>query len=154
MEAQLSNLNRQTFVLMRELMKSMRLFHEGAVLCEGLTFTQFVILDHIAEHQRLALFHLHELLAVEKSTTTRLLDPLVKRKLILKSKSVEDRRAFDLALTAEGQRVWQSTWQCFNDSVVQLIQTIPDRDRPVVLQGLTGFVAALKRCCDPDACCS
>jgi len=45
--------------------------------CADVTFHQFLILDAVAKQKEISLADLHKLLSVEKSTTTRLVAPLI-----------------------------------------------------------------------------
>ena len=84
--------------LIAQTSKAARIFQQESVFCEGLTFNQFLILDQVAKARgELSLAQLHRYLEVEKSTTTRLVAPLVKRGLVEKRKSQRDARATVLA---------------------------------------------------------
>ncbi|UCF56837.1 MAG: MarR family transcriptional regulator, partial [Deltaproteobacteria bacterium] len=69
------------FSLMSELARAVRCCQQEAVFCENVTFSQFFILDMVAEKGKLKLSELHQILSVDKSTTTRLINPLVKQGL-------------------------------------------------------------------------
>lgn len=148
-----SNQKRDVYVLIRELAKALRIFQEGAVFCEDITFTQFVILDYVKESRRLKLSDLHKLLSVEKSTTTRLIDPLVRKGLVVREKSASDSRAIELELTGEGERVHRSVESCMSDLTGQLIETMPGSDGEPLLSTMNTFVRSVFRCCGPDNCC-
>ena len=145
--------NQDIYSLIRELAKALRMFQEGAVFCEDITFTQFVILDYIREAERLKLSDLHKLLSVEKSTTTRLLDPLVRKKLIVKDKSLYDSRAIELELTKEGMRIYDSVSVCMEDLLNQLTRILPEDERHQLVGSLSTFVDSVFRCCGKDSCC-
>ncbi len=89
--------------LIAETAKATRIFQQESVFCEGLTFNQFTILDKVAlAGGDLALARLHTFLEVEKSTTTRLVAPLIKKGLVAKKRSEMDTRAMVLRLTPQG----------------------------------------------------
>ena len=93
--------------LIAEMSKTTRIFQQGSTFCEGITFTQFNILDQLAKAGgRLSLAELHGHLEVEKSTTTRLVAPLVKSGLVAKERSKTDSRATVLRMTREGRETW------------------------------------------------
>ncbi len=90
--------------LIAEMSKATRIFQQESVFCEGITFNQFTILDQMAKTGgEIPLSELHGRLEVEKSTTTRLVAPLLKKGLVEKNRSKKDSRAANLSLTKEGR---------------------------------------------------
>jgi len=83
--------------------------------CEGVTFHQFMILDAVAREKELHMAQLHELLAVEKSTTTRLVNPLIKKGLIKREAAAHDARAARLILTPAGRETHKKVQICLAD---------------------------------------
>ncbi len=151
-EAKLSN-ERSAFILIRELGKALRIFQDGAVFCEDLTFTQFIILDHVMQQGRLPMSDLHALLAVEKSTTTRLVQPLVNRQVVIKEKSKSDSRVVELVITDEGRKLHKQVWECIAGFVQHLQETIPQDQREPVAESLGLFSRSLLSCCGKQGCC-
>jgi DNA-binding MarR family transcriptional regulator len=140
------------FHLLQELGKVMRIFQSEAVLCEGVTFAQFCILDHAAARGgRLGLSELHGLLSVEKSTTTRMVGPLVKRGLVTREKSGNDSRAIEITLTAKGKDVHEKVWGCVSDFIDGVLQHIPGDRRNSVLDALGIFIRSIRQCCGGSA---
>lgn len=142
------------FHLLQDMGKVMRFFQSEAILCEGVTFAQFCILDHVSEHGgRLDLSELHGLLSVEKSTTTRMVDPLVKRGLIKREKTVHDSRAIELVLTAKGKDIHEKVWACVSGFIDGVLQHIPGDRRKGVLEALGVFIKSIRQCCGGSTGC-
>lgn len=140
------------FHLLQDMGKVMRFFQSEAVLCEGVTFAQFCILDHLAARGgRMELSELHGLLSVEKSTTTRMVGPLVKRGLVVRKKSGHDSRAIELALTAKGREVHEKVWGCVSGFIDCVLQRIPGGRRNTVLESLGIFIRSIRQCCGGSA---
>lgn len=136
------------FHLLQELAKVMRIFQNEAILCEGVTFTQYCILDHVATRGgRLDLAVLHGLLSVEKSTTTRMVGPLIERGLLVKEKSDLDSRALELILTDKGMDTHEKVWACITGFIDQFLQHIPSHDRKNVVDSLGVFIRSIHKCC-------
>jgi DNA-binding MarR family transcriptional regulator len=142
------------FQLLQEIGKVMRIFQSEAVLCHGVTFVQFCILDYAhARGGSVELMELHGLLSVEKSTTTRLVGPLIKRKLVTKEKSELDSRMIELFLTAKGKEVHEAVWACVSGLIEGLMKCIPDDRRNNVLDALGVFIRSIRKCCcGSDGC--
>lgn len=142
------------FHLLQDMGKVMRIFQSETVLCEGVTFAQFCILDHVAARGgTLELSELHGLLSVEKSTTTRMVSPLIKRGLVTKDKSVHDSRAIELALTAKGKDVHKKVWICVTGFIDDVLQRIPGDRRKTVLESLGVFIRSIHKCCGRNTGC-
>lgn len=142
------------FHLLQDMGKVMRIFQSEAVLCEGVTFTQFCILDHAATRgDRLELSELHGLLSVEKSTTTRMVGPLVKRGLVTREKSGHDSRAVELVLTAKGKDVHKKVWVCVTGFIDDVIRRIPGDRRKDILEALGIFIRSIHQSCGGNTGC-
>lgn len=139
---------KETFRLILKLARALRCFQDDATFCEDITYTQFAILDFVAEADGvLPLSELHDRLGVEKSTTTRLVAPLLKKGLVTKEQSREDRRAFDLVLTDEGIRIHGVVWECLAGHLRSMVGSIPGDDVQHVMRSLSRFAQALDQCC-------
>ena len=98
--------NRPLLDILFELVRALRIFQQEAEFCGGVTFAQFVILDLVDQAGgSLPLAELHGRLEVDKSTTTRLVKPLVSKGLVGRRRSRSDSRAVKLSLTPAGSDV-------------------------------------------------
>lgn len=135
------------------LLRSLRWFQQEEAFCAGVTFNQFLILDLTAKAGRLPLRELHRTLGVDKSTTTRLVRPLIDKELLVKEKSTADSRAVELVLTAEGRRIRLKVRDCAAD-FFDLARDQVGRDRwSRAVEGIDLFIEALNRACASDKCC-
>lgn len=135
------------------LARALRCCRQDAVFCEDLTFWQFFILETVGQKVRLPLSRLHEILAVKKSTTTRLVTPLVKRRLLVRQKDPHDGRAVRLQLTPEGQAMRGRIWACASGYFQAIEALIPEEGRQQVFESVAHFAEALEKsgpsCCSP-----
>jgi DNA-binding MarR family transcriptional regulator len=152
MIAKPEKLQRDIFQLVKDLGKVLRSFQNESVLCEGVTFNQFCILDYVAEKGDLELSELHRLLSVEKSTTTRLIDPLVRRGLLNRRKSHHDSRAVELTLTGDGREVHQAVWECISGFIDNVLRDIPGEKRKDIMDALKLFISSINHSCGNDCC--
>ncbi len=143
--------HQQMLALILELPRALRGCRQDQVFCAGLTLTQFSVLDAIAETGEMKLADLHLHLSVEKSTTTRLVDPLTRKGLIRRKKSEEDSRVQILELTREGKIVHQKIWACMIGFMDQIRMEIPRPKRKEVFEGTQIFLMALKKACNGRA---
>lgn len=136
--------DREIVDLILVLSKAMRCCRQDEVFCEDVTFTQFLILDQIACHTELGMVSLHAHLGVDKSTTTRLIAPLLRRGLIVRGRAGHDSRAAILTLTDQGRTVHAKVWQCLVGFVRAIQEEIPAQRRDGVLEGAGTFLRAMQ----------
>jgi DNA-binding MarR family transcriptional regulator len=147
--------DREILSLITELSKAVRCCRQDEVFCEGVTLSQFIILDAVARGRSLSMASLHDVLAVDKSTTTRLVTPLVRRGLVVREKAAHDSRAATLKLTGQGKQVHGDVWQCLLPFLRGIEAQLPERKRDNVFEGMRSFLGALQRVslmrCEGDA---
>lgn len=140
----------QEFLMMLfSLSKALRFCQQEDICGESITFVQFNIMNLISERQRMKMSELHAVLSVDKSTTTRLIEPLVNGKLIIKEKSPDDSRAIILRLSEEGQEIRNRAWECLKGFICSVEAKIPAEKRQQVYQAVQLYTDALR-----DSCCS
>ncbi|HVN71300.1 MAG TPA: MarR family transcriptional regulator [Desulfomonilia bacterium] len=136
--------DRQILSLMTELAKALRCCRQDEVFCEDVTFTQFIILDTVARNHTLNMASLHDALSVDKSTTTRLVAPLIKRNLVIRDRADHDSRAATLKLTEEGSEVHEKVWQCLLSFIRAVQDGIPAEKRAGVIEGVGLFLSSVR----------
>ena len=72
-----------------------------------LTVDQWVLIDHVARNQGISQNTLAELTTKDAPTVTRILDLLVKKGLVERRMSDEDRRKFNIYLMPEGVKTFE-----------------------------------------------
>lgn len=78
--------------------------HEKAFLARfGLTLPRFFVLLHVHNHPRINYIELSDLLLCTKSNTTRIAQGLLADGLLERNVHPDDRRAYQLSLTPQGQ---------------------------------------------------
>jgi len=136
--------DREILSIILELTKAVRCCRQNEIFCEEVSFTQFIILDAIAASRMLDMTRLKKVLSVDKSTATRLVEPLITHSLVVKEKSLQDSRMIILELTKEGKLVHTKIQQRIT-SFIRAIQTeIPDDKREASLEGIRIFLNAMQ----------
>ncbi len=131
----------------------MRCCCRDEAFCEGVTFHQFMILDTAAKVKELNMADLHQILSVQKSTTTRLVNPLIKKGLLRRDKADHDSRAVKLTLTKEGIETHKKVWLCLMDFCKKVTSNIPEEKKDEVLECVKIFIAAIKNSSNACSCC-
>jgi DNA-binding MarR family transcriptional regulator len=152
MKKNISCINRDVLSLVSELCQVVRFCRQDAIFCEDVTFTQFLILDEVAKKECLKMLELHQILAVDKSTTTRLVNPLVRQGLIERKISDHDSRAVNLILTPAGRKVHKKVWLCLEGFVSAIEGRIPNKRRKLVYEAVKLFIDAVKKASSACPC--
>ncbi|HPQ44081.1 MAG TPA: MarR family transcriptional regulator [Syntrophales bacterium] len=142
---------RNLFLLITELCQAARCCRQDSVFCEGVTFSQFLILDTLMTQENLKMADLHSVLMVEKSTTTRLVRPLIERELVRQEKSKHDLRATYLSITDRGKDTYRRVWDCFREFAHTIHGKIPENERSNIYRILKIFLDAIR---DTSSVCS
>jgi DNA-binding MarR family transcriptional regulator len=145
-------INRDVLSLVSELCQVVRFCRQDATFCQDVTFTQFLILDEIAKKGELKMLDLHQILAVDKSTTTRLVNPLVRQGLIERRISDHDSRAVNLRLTPAGRKVHKKVWLCLEGFVGAIEGRIPEKKKKLVYDAVKLFIDAVKKASSACPC--
>lgn len=140
--------------LISELSQALRCCQQEPVFCEDVSFFQFFILDTVAEKGSLRLADLHDILSVEKSTTTRLVNPLVKKGMIVREKSDHDSRAINLTLTQKGKEVHRKVWECFSGFIDTIAMRIPQERTEEVYKAVRILLSAMRDAHAEGQCCT
>ncbi|MBP7340986.1 MAG: winged helix-turn-helix transcriptional regulator [Deltaproteobacteria bacterium] len=135
------------------LAQATRCCRQDAAFCGGVTFHQYMALDAVSRGGRLRLSDLRGELAVEKSTATRLLKPLLDGKLLKKEPSAADFRAFDLTLTPKGARKHREVKACLRKFFGRIAGHLPETERDAVLQAVRTFIGAIRTSAGICSCC-
>jgi DNA-binding MarR family transcriptional regulator len=144
---------REIFEILMALAREIRCCSRDEAICGGVTFQQFVILDAIAKKKGLDLADLHKMLAVEKSTTTRLVNPLQQKGLLKRDKTERDSRAAKLTLTEEGMETHRRVWMCLGGFFENITRNIPEDRQEKVLESVKVFTEAMRKAAVECRCC-
>ena len=135
------------------LSQATRCCRQDTAFCEDVTFHQFVILDAVGKNKGLNISDLHRILSVEKSTTTRLVNPLISKGLLKREKSNLDSRAFVLTLTEDGRNIHQKVQLCLENFFNKVATNLPAGKRDDILQAVQIFINAIKNAAGVCNCC-
>jgi DNA-binding MarR family transcriptional regulator len=112
-----------------------------------------MILDAVARKKELNMADLHNLLSVEKSTTTRLVNPLIKKGLLKRESAQHDSRAVTLTLTDEGKKTHQKVSLCLGGFFQKVTKNIPAGKKDQILEAIRIFIRAIKDSAADYSCC-
>ena len=139
--------------LTKDLMRKYQMRDRNEISCCGVTVSQCYALDALGEHGEITMAELARNLFLDKSTATRVIDPLVQRGLVARRLSVQDRREILVSLTAEGEKLRKQTLDELLESQLRILEQIPEEKREQLLEALELLSGAvhqwLATCCAP-----
>ncbi|MDP1991216.1 MAG: MarR family transcriptional regulator [Syntrophales bacterium] len=144
---------RELFEIIMSLAQEIRCCSRDEAICGNVTFHQFIILDAVAKKKVLDLADLHKILSVEKSTTTRLVNPLLQKGLLKRDRAEHDSRAAKLTLTDEGMETHRRVWMCMGGFFENIIRNIPEDRQEKVLEAVKVFTEAMRKAAAECRCC-
>ena len=87
--------------------------------------------------------HLAAALNLRKSTVSRLVSSLEKRRWIVRARSESDRRVFEVSLTDEGRLAAEELAAARQAKMAGIVDRIPEADRSAVLDALQTLIEAI-----------
>lgn len=137
--------------LVKKLVRVFQLFERDQIKVFGVTTSQCYCLLELLNPENPTMLELSQKLNLNTSTVTRLVDNLVRDKLVERGRDECDRRIIKLSLTAKGRE----TALNLNDSIVKyyrrIISSIPNGELSPILESvaklLSAFEAANPKCC-------
>lgn len=103
---------------------------------QGLTFTQLFVLASLHRHGQMRMRDLSERLGLTNSTTSGIVDRLVKMGLVSRNRSEQDRRVVYVALTDVSQRFAGDIETQVDQLVLELFGTASEADLHCIIEGL------------------
>lgn len=141
----MSEKDREILSIMLELTKAVRCCRQDEMFCDEMSFTQFIIIDAIAASRMLDMTGLTKILSVDKSTATRLVEPLIIHNLVVKERSLQDSRVTILKLTKEGMNMHTKIQRRITSFIRAIQAEIPVSKRKASIEGIEIFLNALQK---------
>jgi DNA-binding MarR family transcriptional regulator len=120
------------------------------VCCYGLTVSQCYALEMLYEQEKLTSSELSSRLGLDLSSTTRVVDELVRKKLAQRDRSADDGRVREIVITEAGQRMVSRIMS----DLIQVIDTAmapyPEAARKALPGMLHSLATALECCVKPQ----
>lgn len=140
--------------LMQELMRKYQMRDRNEICCCGISVSQCYALDALGENGEMTMVQLAKHLFLDKSTCTRVVDPLVQRGLVERLASARDRREIIVRLSDDGEKLRKEILTELRASQRQILERIPSEKREQILEGLELLSIAvqdwLATSCCPD----
>jgi DNA-binding MarR family transcriptional regulator len=108
----------------------------------GLSVPQFRTMLHLRRHPGISLVDVADHLGLTPPSTSKLIDGLVARDLVVRKSSSQDRRRIALQLSAKGEQSLDVADRATRDNLVAKIQSLSPSEREALIQSLQLLKAA------------
>jgi Transcriptional regulators len=129
--------------IIRRLRRSHALLLSEKLAKYNLTDEQWVVLKTVKENQPVTQKVIVDLTNKDKSTLTRILDQLEKKKMLERSIALSDRRLFDLKITAKGDLICEEMLPVENEIYTKMLEGISDENIIYINTILAKFVSSI-----------
>ena len=116
------------------------------VCCYGLTVSQCYALQELHDFGKMPSSDLALRLSLDLSSTTRLVDQLVRKKLAVRTKKAEDARIREIDITESGRRLISRIQNDLSSIVIHALKDFPDEVLSVLPNVLQRLTKVLNEC--------
>ncbi len=141
---------RQLRELLRILERKLGIVNDSTQSCCGVTLAQCHTLVEIGRLKRVSLNQLASRLDLDKSTTSRTVDNLVRRGLVLRQTAADNRRSVVIKLTAGGTALFTDIETNMGRYFEQILASIPASKHQNVLESLKLLLDAIELADAPE----
>ena len=122
--------------IVRVLIRNLELLERSEACCCGVTLTQCHAIVEIGRLKEVNLTNLAELLNLDKSTMSRIIDNLVNQSLVSREVHTQNRRYIIIKLTKKGNEIFMGIEKSMEDYYNNLISLVPKDKKDQVLESL------------------
>ena len=122
--------------IVRVLIRNLGLLERSEACCCGVTLTQCHAIVEIGRLKEVNLTNLAELLNLDKSTMSRIIDNLVNQSLVSREVHTQNRRYIIIKLTKKGNEIFMGIEKSMEDYYNNLISLVPKDKKDQVLESL------------------
>lgn len=128
-----------------ELVKKYQFRDRKEMVKGGISVSQCYILESLRTFGDLSVSELADKMHLSISTITRVVDQLVKKKLVQRIKSELDKRVYICRLTQLGDSVYEESWNSIFESEKEILSNFSSEQRPLLISFLKQLNHAVAR---------
>ena len=118
---------------------------EESLKPEGMTTTEFGVLEHLYHKGKQPVQNIAEKILVTSGTITYIIDKLEKRGLVERIRCVEDKRVFYVALTPEGETLISGVFKRHEDMLERLFSDLTLEQKENIHLDLVNFQKVISK---------
>jgi DNA-binding MarR family transcriptional regulator len=143
------NYGMDVFQALSDLARRYQFRNRDEVCCYGITVSQCYALQALSRKETMTSSELSSHLGLDLSSTTRLVDQLVKKKLAIRQKASQDARIREINITEAGRRMVARVEEDFAKVVSGALVDFPSAVQTAVPHVLRRLTAVLNACGTP-----
>ena len=128
-----------------QLIRKLNILDRNEILCHGVTVTQCYLIDTLNKKDVMTMNRLSIELGLAISTLTRIIDILVRDKIVQRKRGTEDRRKVLVELTEYGKEISNKLVKCGNEYKMEILKNIPHEKKAEIIDSLNILNNALKK---------
>ena len=132
-------------ILLQKAVRTFQILEREQIKIHGFTSSQCYILLEIYKHQMLSINEISEKMRLDMSTITRIMNNLVRDELILRKRSVYDKRIVEAILTEKGKEIAQQLQKSIVNYYKGVISNLPRGHVREVMSAVELLVNALEK---------
>ena len=132
-------------ILLQKAVRTFQILEREQIKIHGFTSSQCYILLEIYKHQMLSINEISEKMRLDMSTITRIMNNLVRDELILRKRSVYDKRIVEAILTEKGKEIAQQLQKSIVNYYMGVILNLPRGHVREVMSAVELLVNALEK---------
>jgi MarR family transcriptional regulator, 2-MHQ and catechol-resistance regulon repressor len=136
----------QIYRALSELARRYQFRNRDEVCCYGLTVSQCYALEALHDSGKMPSSDLAVKLGLDLSSTTRLVDQLVRKKLVSRSKSVNDARVREIEITENGLKLVTRIQNDLVSLVNQALEDFPADVKKALPEALRRLAIVMREC--------
>lgn len=140
----------------RQIYRLVRLYQFCDWVClaeHGVGVSQGYTLLSLPQEGNLSMNKLSEAMGLANSTTTRIVDQLVRKGLVRRKPDDVDRRVVNISLTPKGQALWRTLDKEQQDFFKQAFDEIPEDERPAIVRCLEQITSLISKALEGIGAC-
>ncbi len=133
-------------IKIRKILRSLNLESKGVQKEYGLSITQLLFLGHLMSKKDYRATHkeMMELLSLNSSTITGILQRLQKRGYVARMENDKDRRVRDVVLTASGIKLMENTPNVLHERLSKKLKHLSTEDKNQIDKSLDIIISAME----------
>jgi DNA-binding MarR family transcriptional regulator len=132
-----------SLIALRRILRATEMFGRELAQSAGLTAVQFRVLQVVAETGQTTAKTISTRMRVSQATITTLVDKLVSRDMVVREKSLIDRRQTNIVITELGQKTIKETPDPLQQRYVRRFKDLEDWEQSMLVAALERVAAML-----------
>ncbi|HAS74034.1 MAG TPA: MarR family transcriptional regulator [Clostridiales bacterium UBA8960] len=130
---------------LRKLERILGMLDKTQASCCGTNLSQCQALVEIGRRDGLTVNGLADILMLDKSTTSRIIQYLVDQNWVIRSENAEDRRIQEVSLTSSGLTQYETIEASMNDFYQKVFTNIVPSQRESLVENIAELVSAIEK---------